>query len=75
MVHYFQVLPNKTHTCEHRRKKPFSCKVCGSAFSVSSILKNHMQIHTGEKPFPCEVCGSSFSQNSHLKTHMKIHFL
>ena len=55
------------------KKKPYSCQVCGSAFSETSHLKMHVRTHTGEKPFPCEVCGSAFSQNSSLKTHMRTH--
>ena len=53
--------------------KPYSCEVCGSAFSLNSTLKHHMRSHTGEKPYSCEVCRSAFSRKSILKKHMQSH--
>ncbi|KAF7643240.1 hypothetical protein LDENG_00242890 [Lucifuga dentata] len=60
-----------SHT--ERRKKAFSCSVCGKNFTQSGHLKTHMRIHMGEKPFGCSLCSKTFTVHGHLKMHMRIH--
>lgn len=55
----------------HEKYRPFKCEFldCGSAFSESRHLNEHMNIHMGLRPFVCEFC--SLGKKSEL-LHFKI---
>ncbi|XP_061782222.1 uncharacterized protein [Nerophis lumbriciformis] len=73
----YSVCAKKSDWTQHLRRqageKPFSCSVCGHAFSHKSSLNCHIRTHTGEKPFSCSVCQKTFSVKSNMLSHMRIH--
>lgn len=67
---------NSTRLAEHVRsthtfETPFTCDICGRAFSRQKCWKEHVQIHNG-KQFPCNYCGILFSQGSGRRRHEKL---
>ena len=62
-------------------EKPYSCEICGKAFSLTCSLKYHMVTHmnptqhTGEKPASFDICGKLFTRKSKsgVDRHMKVH--
>lgn len=49
------------------------CRVCGSFFSDSRNLANHMKFHNPDKQFVCQVCYYSFTEPYMLDTHVQIY--
>lgn len=67
---------NSTRLAEHIRathtfETPFTCEICGKAFSRQKCWKEHVQIHKG-KQFPCNYCDTLFSQGSGRRRHEKL---
>ena len=72
-----------------RKRKSWTCDVCGKMFDRPSLLSRHTRTHTGtffalppspnspcfpgEKPHVCATCGKAFSTSSSLNTHCRIH--
>ncbi len=56
-----------------RKRKSWTCDVCGKMFDRPSLLSRHTRTHTGEKPHVCPTCGKAFSTSSSLNTHCRIH--
>ena len=56
-----------------RKRKSWTCDVCGKMFDRPSLLNRHTRTHTGEKPHVCPTCGKAFSTSSSLNTHCRIH--
>jgi KRAB domain-containing zinc finger protein len=44
-------------------EKPYTCDVCGNAFSQNGSLQNHIRTDTAEKSYKLDVCGKAFSEN------------
>lgn len=51
----------RQHMRAHTKEKPYKCKICSQAFSMSGNLNRHMMTHTGERPHVCQVCGKGKS--------------
>lgn len=58
------------HT-EKGQERPFVCEICGKAFKIKYLLKEHGSVHTGVKRFMCGVCGTGFTRYSNMKRHEK----
>lgn len=57
-------------------EKPFSCSVCGKAFSLRANMREHQKIHDKqdtEKPYSCTYCDASFARPSKLHKHLEKH--
>ncbi|XP_073408752.1 uncharacterized protein [Dendrobates tinctorius] len=54
-----------------RRKKPFSCSICGHSFTKKSNLADHQKVHVGKKPYSCLDCGKCFKKKSDFTVHQK----
>jgi KRAB domain-containing zinc finger protein len=63
----------KHHRGIHELSKPYSCDICGRAFSQVSNLIRHKRIHSGEKPYECTICQKKFISGSNLSQHMQKH--
>ncbi|XP_059151181.1 zinc finger and BTB domain-containing protein 17-like isoform X17 [Physella acuta] len=55
---------------QHQQPVPYSCTLCGKAYSTSTGLKHHMEVHEG-KTFLCPICDAKFTRKGTIKTHMK----
>lgn len=55
---------------QHQQSMPYSCTLCGKAYSTSTGLKHHMEVHEG-KTFLCPICDAKFTRKGTIKTHMK----
>lgn len=51
----------------HCSVKPFKCEKCGKAFSVKSLLNQHLRAHSNG--FRCGVCGKDCNSSYALKVH------
>ena len=58
----------------HEGKKPFSCTLCNSKFTVNQSLKYHISSEHEEKkppkPYRCEICDKNFQSKGKLKEHI-----
>uniref|UniRef100_A0A672ICI7 C2H2-type domain-containing protein n=1 Tax=Salarias fasciatus TaxID=181472 RepID=A0A672ICI7_SALFA len=66
-------LSQNSGTVTEKKKKKFSCEICGKGWSCRSALVTHMRSHTGERPYSCEKCVKSFRRHCQLLIHMRTH--
>lgn len=61
----------------HAERKPFTCQVCGRAFSSSEDLSRHGKCHLGNSMFTCDVCFQVFANSATLgnRFYCKLNFL
>lgn len=65
------------HKNIHKGLKPFTCKICGKAFSHRGSRKRHYALHNGvvRESVHCKTCGKVFIDRKSLNTHVrKFHF-
>ena len=56
------------------RSRPFTCEICGKAFTKSYRLKEHKKRHENKetRPYQCEICGISFAVRNDLYIHKRL---
>ena len=59
----------ESHMVVHTRDKPYSCDICGQAFSQKASLKDHENVHM--EKYQCAACKKSFGRERYLKLHRK----
>lgn len=60
------------HKNIHKGLKPFTCKICGKAFSHRGSRKRHYSLHNAEREsVSCKPCGKVFIDKNSLKRHVK----
>ncbi|XP_037938827.1 zinc finger protein 616-like [Teleopsis dalmanni] len=64
---------NKEQNVVTTKKHKKLCKICGSTFTQTSSLKQHMLKHTGLRPFVCEFCEKTFNRRNCLINHRRLH--
>ena len=60
------------HKNIHKGLKPFTCKICGKAFSHPWSKKRHYALHNADREsVSCKPCGKVFIDKNSLKVHMR----
>ncbi|MCQ2818236.1 MAG: hypothetical protein MJ252_13295 [archaeon] len=61
----------KVHVQNHKKIKPFVCKICNKPFSEKGTLQSHQVTHSNEKPYHCEYCNYKCKTRPQIKNHLK----
>lgn len=55
----------------HQAERKFVCSICGKAFKVALVLREHMSSHTGMDLYQCPHCPKTFKVSSNMHHHRK----
>jgi KRAB domain-containing zinc finger protein len=58
---------------KHNRPRPHKCGVCGDAFELPWLLKQHMDRHQNERRFQCDRCGNCYNTLASMIAHWSSH--
>ena len=58
------------HKNIHKGLRPFTCKICGKAFTHPASRNRHYHsFHVDKESLVCKICGKAFSDDNSLKSH------
>ncbi|XP_008144140.2 zinc finger protein 648 [Eptesicus fuscus] len=65
--------PTDPPGAQMRGDKPYTCELCGKAYSHRGTLQQHRRLHTGERPYRCPFCSKAYTWSSDHRKHLRTH--